>query len=191
MANTTNLDLVKPLGTDHALVSVINGNMDKIDAFAGGVNSTDESMQSGIAIVSDGDTHAAIAAGQYVYIKNHNTLNEGMYTANSAIAANVALSSSNVTAVSSGGLNALNSKITKLTTPTPSVASDLNNISETGMTTTDGSTSHSPGAWFVVYTMVATSTSAVQFALRTTSPAFYVRSKSGGTWSEWKYATLT
>lgn len=111
MANTTNLDLVKPLGTDHALVSVINGNMDKIDAFAGGVNSTDESMQSSIAIVSDGDTHAAIAAGQFVYIKNHNTLNEGLYTANSAIAANVALTSSNVTAVSGGGLNALNSKI--------------------------------------------------------------------------------
>lgn len=35
MANTTNLDLVKPLGTDHALVAQINGNSDKIDAEAG------------------------------------------------------------------------------------------------------------------------------------------------------------
>ena len=32
MANTPNLDLVKPAGTDHALVSVINSNSDKIDA---------------------------------------------------------------------------------------------------------------------------------------------------------------
>lgn len=38
MANTTNLNLVKPAGTDHALVSDINGNMDLIDAFAGSTN---------------------------------------------------------------------------------------------------------------------------------------------------------
>ena len=35
MANTTNIDLVKPAGTDYALVSVINSNSDKIDAEAG------------------------------------------------------------------------------------------------------------------------------------------------------------
>lgn len=35
MANTPNLDLVKPAGTDHALVSVINSNSDKIDAGVG------------------------------------------------------------------------------------------------------------------------------------------------------------
>jgi hypothetical protein len=35
MANTTNIDLVKPAGTDHALISVINSNSDKIDAEAG------------------------------------------------------------------------------------------------------------------------------------------------------------
>lgn len=38
MANTTNLDLVKPAGTDKALVSVINANSDKIDSFAGTTN---------------------------------------------------------------------------------------------------------------------------------------------------------
>ena len=38
MANTTNLDLVKPAGTDHALISVLNSNSDKIDAFAGQTN---------------------------------------------------------------------------------------------------------------------------------------------------------
>lgn len=38
MANTTNLDLVKPAGTDYALISMINENMEKIDAFAGSTN---------------------------------------------------------------------------------------------------------------------------------------------------------
>jgi hypothetical protein len=38
MANTTNLNLVKPAGTDKALVSVLNSNSDKIDAWAGTTN---------------------------------------------------------------------------------------------------------------------------------------------------------
>lgn len=38
MANTTNLNLEKPIGTDQALVSVINSNMDKIDNYAGSTN---------------------------------------------------------------------------------------------------------------------------------------------------------
>jgi hypothetical protein len=38
MANTTNLNLAKPAGTDKALVSVLNSNSDKIDAFAGSTN---------------------------------------------------------------------------------------------------------------------------------------------------------
>ena len=105
MANTTNLDLVKPLGTDHALISVINGNMDKIDNYAGSTDATLENHEEGMAVVANGDTHAAISAGQLVYIKGHNTLTEGMYTANSAIAANAALTSSNVTACANGGFN--------------------------------------------------------------------------------------
>ena len=38
MAITPNIDLVKPAGTDHALVSVLNSNSDKIDSFAGTTN---------------------------------------------------------------------------------------------------------------------------------------------------------
>ncbi len=38
MANTPNLDLVKPAGTDKALVSVINSNSDKIDAGFGSLS---------------------------------------------------------------------------------------------------------------------------------------------------------
>lgn len=46
MANTPFLDLVKPAGTDHALVSVINSNSDKID---GGVSTLSEQIAKKIA----------------------------------------------------------------------------------------------------------------------------------------------
>ena len=48
MANTTNLDLVKPAGTDKALVSVLNANSDKIDAFAGTTNQALATLNSKI-----------------------------------------------------------------------------------------------------------------------------------------------
>ena len=38
MANTPNLDLVKPAGTDQALISVINSNSDKIDTGFGSLS---------------------------------------------------------------------------------------------------------------------------------------------------------
>ncbi len=104
MANTPYIDLVKPAGTDKALISVINANSDKIDSAVGGV-------QDALAIVCNGNTHGAITSGQYVYVRAHETLQEGLYTANSNIAANAALSSSNLTANSSGGLNALSEQI--------------------------------------------------------------------------------
>ena len=107
MANTPYIDLVKPAGTDKALISVINANSDKIDSAVGGV-------QDALAIVCNGNTHGAISSGQYVYVRAHETLQEGLYTANSNIAANAALSSSNLTANSSGGLNALNEQIVKV-----------------------------------------------------------------------------
>ena len=69
MANTSNLDLVKPAGTDHALISVINSNMDKVDAYAGKVNTSLAGVEDGLAIVATGNTHAAITAGQFVYVK--------------------------------------------------------------------------------------------------------------------------
>ena len=106
MANTPYIDLVKPAGTDKALISVLNANSDKIDSAVGGV-------QDALAIVCNGNTHGAITSGQFVYVRAHDTLQEGLYTANSNIAANAALSSSNLTANSSGGLNTLSEQIAK------------------------------------------------------------------------------
>ena len=123
MANTSNLDLVKPAGTDHALISVINSNMDKVDAYAGKVNTSLAGVEDGLAIVATGNTHAAITAGQFVYVKEHNTLPEGLYTASSNIAANATLSTTNLTADSKGGLNALSDQIATLLSGVTLIAS--------------------------------------------------------------------
>lgn len=97
---TTNLGLVKPEYTDTADVQVINQNMDKIDGATG-------SVMGSLAIIANGNTHAAIPAGQFVYVRNHSSLSEGLYQATAAIATNATLSTSNLTAVSGGGLNAI------------------------------------------------------------------------------------
>ena len=73
---------------------------------------TDNAFESGLAVVADGDTHAAIINGQYVYIKNHDSLAEGLYIANDDIDTDEALSGK-VTAAS-GGLNTLVSSFDEL-----------------------------------------------------------------------------
>ena len=105
--NTTNFNLKKPAYTDTADIADINGNMDKVDVSLNG-------LADAIAIVANNNTHAAITAGQYVYVHGHGTLAEGLYTAKSNIAANATLSTSNLQADGSGGLNALNSNISSV-----------------------------------------------------------------------------
>lgn len=104
---TGNLNLKKPALDDDALITDINNNMDIVDAAINGI-------QDGLAIVANGNTHVAITAGQFVYVRNHGTLTEGLYVASTNIAANATLSSSNLTADAAGGLNALNSNIANL-----------------------------------------------------------------------------
>lgn len=117
--NTTNLSLIKPAGTDKVRIAQINHNMDIIDAAIGAVGSTSLQAQisaigSGLAIMSNGNTHVAITPGQYVYVRNHNTLSDGLYKATSNISANGTLSTSNVSSLSSGGANDLKSQIDSL-----------------------------------------------------------------------------
>jgi hypothetical protein len=101
--NTTNFNLKKPAYSDTADIADINGNMDKVDVSLNG-------LADAVAIVANNNTHAAIPAGQFVYVHGHGSLAEGLYTAKSNIAANATLSTSNLQADGSGGLNALNSK---------------------------------------------------------------------------------
>lgn len=121
MATTTqNLGLIKPAGTDKIRIAQINSNMDTLDTKIGPVGNTPlqtqatnaaasiSALQRSMAIICNGNTHAAIAKGRYAYVRNHSSLSEGLYQATAAISANATLSTSNLTAVSGGGLNALN-----------------------------------------------------------------------------------
>lgn len=127
MANTSNIGLAKLEGTEKlkTFPTTFNSDMDTIDTVVGNDVGTSRTIsqaitraEEGIAIVANGNTHSAISSGQYVYVKNHGSLAEGLYTASSNISANATLSGSNLTAVSGGGLNsvysALNSKIASL-----------------------------------------------------------------------------
>lgn len=74
----------------------------------------DAALADGLAIIANGDTHAAVAAGQAVFVRSHSTLAPGLYWASSAIGTNAALSTSNLTADSQGGLNKLKGDIDSL-----------------------------------------------------------------------------
>lgn len=65
---------------------------------------TMEALEGGIAIISTNNEHAAISNGQYVYIRMHTSLPDGLYKATTDIAQNAELSASNVTSAS-GALN--------------------------------------------------------------------------------------
>lgn len=155
---TPNLGLRIPLGTDPASVDDINYNSNALDTIIGDIGDTSvagqlsaannriSAVQDGLAIVCNGNTHAAIESGQFAYVKNHGTLAEGLYRNNtgSTIAANATLSSSNLTADSSGGLNtvyeSLNSNLTNklVYKACHSVPSDMtNHIYDTGVSSTE------------------------------------------------------
>ena len=87
-------------GTQDTAISDLQGDVSKI--------------HQSMAIIADGDTHTAIQAGQAVFVKNHSTLATGLYWANSAIGTDVALTSANLTADTSGGFNHIQSEITTL-----------------------------------------------------------------------------
>lgn len=117
---TTNLNLKKPAQSDKIRIADINNNMDDLDTAFGAIGNDSVATQIGdlqgaMAIVAVGNNHAAITAGQFVYVKSHETLDTGLYVASSNIAENGTLSSSNLTADTAGGLNALNSNVTTLT----------------------------------------------------------------------------
>lgn len=106
MDTTTNYAMNLPGGGDTADQTKFNENTAKIDTALG-------SLGSGLAIIANRNSHAAIAAGDYVYIRNHTTLSEGLYKARTAIDANATLSTSNV-ATADGSLNSISGQISTL-----------------------------------------------------------------------------
>ena len=71
-------------------------------------------VADGLGILANGNTHAAIANGQAVFVRNHGSLADGLYWAKSAISANGTLSTSNLTADASGGFNKVKTDIDTL-----------------------------------------------------------------------------
>lgn len=117
---TSNINLKKPAQSDKIRIADFNGNADNIDAAVGAdfgqgtkpsINQAINSLADGLAIIANGNVHAAVSSGQFVYVRDHDTLAEGLYVATSNISANGTLSGSNLTANDSGGLNTLNSNI--------------------------------------------------------------------------------
>ena len=184
MATTTsNIGLTKPAGTDKALVSVINTNSDILDSAAGG-------LMDALAIVAQGNTHAAISAGQYVYVRGHDTLAEGLYVAESAIAANATLTSSNLTADTAGGLNSLNSRIDPYSAD---AITDCNTAIKTGRYKTINSTANTPFTGHFVLDVIEYNTTEIsQVARLSYSTRVFVRGSAdgGSTWSNWQELAL-
>ena len=102
---TSYYNLTKPEGTERVNIGIINQNMDAIDTQMHKNAQSIIANHGGMAIPSNNNTHAAVSSGQYVYVYNHSSLAEGLYIAKSSISTNGALSLSNLTAVSNGGLN--------------------------------------------------------------------------------------
>lgn len=147
-----------------------------------------------IAIVANGDTHAAIASGQYVYVQNHSSLTEGLYKARETIQVDGELSLSKLTAVSNGGLNALNSMIPEqlihMGTETDYPLSAAHTEYPMGITLiyTLVSTSY-PYSMGTVVTIRAANARCVQFSFGNTSESYSMRVADLNGWSVWKTYT--
>ena len=204
MATTTqNLGLIKPAGTDKIRIAQINSNMDTIDTKMGPVGNTPlqtqatnaassiSSLQSGMAIICNNNTHAAIASGQYAYVRNHSSLAEGLYQATAAIAANATLSTSNLTAVSGGGLNALLGQIPEqlihMGTENDYPLSAAHTAYPMGVTLiyTAASTSYPYGTGTVA-TIRSASARCVQFSFGKSPNSYKLRTADSNGWSGWK-----
>ena len=82
-------------------------------------NRTLEPIENSMAIISNGNNHIAISAGQYVYVKKDSDdlpsgVPERLYSASTNIAANEILTINKLKNISNGGLNDLLDKTNKL-----------------------------------------------------------------------------
>ena len=98
------------LGFDRTMTAPGSDVVDAVNKQA----ATDNALEGGLAIIANGDAHGAIGSGQYVYVKNHSSLAEGLYrnTSSDTIGTNVSLVGK-LTA-SSNSLNELLSNIAVL-----------------------------------------------------------------------------
>lgn len=95
------------------------------EGYINSVENNISNLQDGIAIVANNNTHPSVSLGQFVYVKNHDTLAEGLYKASSNIAVTDPLSTSNLVADDSGGLNALKSDVDTLSSKIPHIETGI------------------------------------------------------------------
>lgn len=159
-------------------------------------------IRSGLAIVSSGNTHGAITAGQYVYVHSHSSLSEGLYTANSNISANATLSTSNLTAVSSGALNESNNKLIALNSnsfmPRGEFSSaDVNTYTTPGSyikytAPINGPSGYSDSFILLVFTMgIGAAIFQILIPWSTTYKKVYMRTYVNLTWQDWMTLSAT
>jgi hypothetical protein len=149
---TTHYNLKKPATSDKIRIADFNGNADIIDGQMYDNETLGAQLKSDIGIVENTNTATHnISAGQYVIWKGE------LYVASDAISSGATLSNANLTAVTGGGLNALNSKLTRKSKQISSISVSANDI-ETG----DADVSSDPGDnLFVVGFDVSASTQVV------------------------------
>jgi len=201
--STTNLGLIKPAGSDKIRIAQINQNSDTLDAAIGPVGATSlqtqmNNVQDALAIIANGDTHPAITAGQFVYVKNNtHSVAEGLHVATANISANGQITTSNVSADASGGLNALNANTVKTTDRvvidrnTSSSLADCDNVTELGMYRIISSTANRPSnISYGILQHFMSNDYIAQMAI-STGGIMAVRGKTGGSWTEWKTVTTT
>lgn len=99
-------------------VEALEGRATTLEGDVSAQNNTINAIEDGLAIIATGNVHPAIANGQFVYVKGHSSLAEGLYRATAAIGTNATLSTSNLTADGSGGLNALKGEVDSLNSKT-------------------------------------------------------------------------
>lgn len=155
-----------------------------------------DNLQDALAIIANGNTHAAIGAGQYVYVRGHATLAEGMYKATSAISANAALSSGNLTAVTGGGLNALNSEsIVPMAENIIPANADFNDYSTAGVyrvasdaigQTIQNIPYYASGKLIVIARTTSTTYTMQIWIPSTSAQRMFVRNHNAGSFSDWK-----
>ena len=75
-----------------------------------------EKAQNGLAYIvgNTNTTGLTLPVGQFVYVKEHSTIAEGLRVVTSSIAADANITTNNTQACSGGGLNALNDKLPKV-----------------------------------------------------------------------------
>ena len=186
-SQTPNLNLVLPVGTEHVSRQIINDNNTKIDTAVGANSTAIAKVQNGLSYIV-GNTNATggtLEVGQFVYVKGHSTIAEGLRTVTASISANGNITTSNTSACSDGGLNALNSKIANMTNvlsvTNSSALSEYPiglNINRTGST----------GGWPLNYAMLITfkidSNYGVQF-ISNYQEKLQFRNSIDGTWGNW------